>query len=169
MSHSACRPAKRLRVKQCTQTWHLDEVGEGENKGATKEIYLVTSPSPSPKNAVSSDGVSLRAPSSYTREGIRDAILYVCANPMHDAMYLLRFPDSAVRAVPVEVLVVFREFNKESEYGAAHRRHYHVALHLGVASRLMPMKRDLLHKFGLASHWSCEHAHYSSTVTYGIR
>ena len=167
MSHSACRPAKRLRVKQCTQTWHLDEVGEGENKGATKEIYLVTCPHP--KEAVSSDGVSLRAPSSYTREGIRDAILYVCANPMHDAMYLLRFPDSAVRAVPVEVLVVFREFNKESEYGAAHRRHYHVALHLGVASRFMPMKRGLLHKFGLASHWSCEHAHYSSTVTYGIR
>ena len=117
MSHSACRPAKRLRGKQCTQTWHLDEVGEGENKGATKEIYLVTCPHP--KEAVSSDGVSLRAPSSYTREGIRDAILYVCANPMHDAMYLLRFPDSAVRAVPVEVLVVFREFNRERIWSRA--------------------------------------------------
>ena len=163
---SLSRPAKRLRGKQSLQAWHLDEPLQGENKDATKEIYLVSLPHP--KQLATRDGVALRAPSTYTREEIRDAILDVCVAPAYDAAFLRRMPGFVVRAVPVRKLVVFREFHKEVQGGQANV-HYHVALQLGVAWRFMPLKRALLLRFNLASHWSCEHVHYSSVVSYGIR
>lgn len=45
--------------------------------------------------------------------------------------------------------------------------HYHVALQASQSFRFAPYKRALLHRHRLASHWSCSHDGYWSTVRYG--
>ena len=79
-----------------------------------------------------------------------------------------RHPAHVVSPVPVKKLVVFREYHAETA-DKIHHLHYHVALLLGRAVRFMQLKRALLNKYGLASHWSSEHSGYWSAVRYGIR
>ena len=59
---------------------------------------------------------------------------------------------------------VFRELHAADANGAAYPHD-----HLPVAARkfrFMPVKRALLHRFGLASHWSCTHTGYWSCIRY---
>ena len=89
------------------QAAYVSSVGVTENRDATKAVYLVSFPHP--RRAMSSDGVALRTPASFTREAIRDAILDACAHPVYDASYMRRSPGFIAQAIPVEKLVVFLE------------------------------------------------------------
>ena len=60
---------------------------------------------------------------------------------------------------------IWREWHAADERGAKHE-HDHVAV-LGAASfRLGPLKKALLERHGLGSHWSCTHDGYWSCVRY---
>ena len=62
-------------------------------------------------------------------------------------------------------MAVFQERHKATEDGEAHV-HYHVALKAESSFRFAPVKKALLTKFGLASHWSCTHSGYWSPIKY---
>ena len=165
---SVARPAKRIRLtrKQNIQGFSLAGVLEDENGDAVRQVYLVTLAHP--QGPTSREGLPLKAPSEYDRAGARDAILKCCAEPEYDPRWLSRHPGFVAQPVPVDKLVVFREYHAESADGVTHL-HYHIALCLGQGARFMPFKRALLYKFGLASHWSCSHDGYWSAVLYETR
>ena len=168
MALSVDRPAKlrRLRSKTNVQVFSLTEPLGDEDVNAVREVYLVTCPHP--KEATSKEGVPLVAPGTLRRQALRDAVLRCCQEPEYDPAWLRWHPGFVAAPVPVRMLVVFREYHAEAISGVVHL-HYHVALLLGRGTRFMPLKRALLHKFGLASHWFCSHSGYWSAVRYGIR
>ena len=162
---STFRPAKRLRKKTDHQTYSLDVPLGHEKPDAVREVYLVTLSHP--KRSVSQDGVILKPPKTYTREQIRDAILHCCRNPQHDPAYLRGHPDFVPAEIVVEKLVVFREYHA-ADQNEAPEIHYHIAIKLVIARRYMPLKRALLHIYGLAAHFGCTHNMYWSAVSYGV-
>ena len=164
----ALRPAMRLRLRGKTnaQTAALSTFLDGEDPDATRAVYLVTLPHPSHGGGPA--GASLVAPGTMSREALRDAVLASCRAPEHDPAWLRRHPGYVAQPVLVKQMVVFREYHAPDHEGVTHL-HYHVALLLGRVARFMPLKRALLTKYQLASHWSCSHDGYWSTVRYGIR
>ena len=46
-------------------------------------------------------------------------------------------------------------------------RHFHVALKLSMRVSFMPFKQALRMRSGFASHWSCSHTEFFTTVRYG--
>ena len=167
MALSAQRPPKRVRLtcKTNMQSALLDSVLGGEEPSAAREVYLVTFPHPS--HAAGASSAALAAPGTFTREAIRDAMLHACEAPVHDAGWLRRHPGFVPQPVEVRKLVVFREYHVPDGQGQCHA-HYHVALCLAQPTRFMPLKRALLQGLQLATHWSCSHIGYWSTVRYGI-
>ena len=157
---------RRLVGKQNVQAFSVLQPADGEDTCTMKMVYLVTLSHP--KTAKSKEGIALVPPSRFAREGVRDAFLAVCASPHHDAKWLQRNPGFRSAPVPVLKLVVFREYHAESAGGERHL-HYHVGILLEKQTRFMPLKRALLERFGLASHWSASHCGYWSVVRYGIR
>jgi hypothetical protein len=68
-------------------------------------------------------------------------------------------------SVALSHAVVFRELHKATAAGAVHA-HYHVAVKAASSFRFMPVKKAMLQRFGLASHWSCSHSGYWSAIRY---
>ena len=60
---------------------------------------------------------------------------------------------------------LFREAHKETEAGAVHL-HDHAAVR-GNRFSYLPVKKALLNRHGLATHWSCRHSGYWSALRYG--
>ena len=159
---------KRLRIygKTSAQTAALSFFLEGEDPDASRAVYLVTFPHPGADGAAPVP--NLVAPGTLSREQLRDAILASCRAPEYDPTFLHRHPGFVVRPLPVKQLVVFREYHAPDDQGVKHI-HYHVALLLVQKSRFVPLKRSLMNKYKLATHWSCTHNGYWSAVRYGIR
>ena len=159
-------PPKRLRTKTLP-TWEqrLCDAGEPpellpEDASARKTVYLVTIAHPTSSH--SSSGVALVAPDNVSRAKLRDAILDACNNPVFNDM------GNAAKAHSVKLvyLVVFRE-RHTSEDGSGHAHaHYHIALKSDKQFKFLGVKRALLQRHGLASHWSCSHDGYWSAVRY---
>ncbi|CAK0810004.1 unnamed protein product [Prorocentrum cordatum] len=151
-------PEKRRRLvgKQSQQTALLEHVVGEENRNASREVYLVTLPH--------TDKEGLRAPAAFSREEVRDAFLDCCGAPDADPAWLASHRGQGAAPVGVKKLVVFKEYH--APVAGVRRAHYHVALHLGKKSKFLTVKRALLNRYQLASHWSCSHDGHWSAVGY---
>ncbi|CAK0902955.1 unnamed protein product [Prorocentrum cordatum] len=158
MALSVDRPEKRRRLvgKQSQQTALLEHVLGEENRNASREVYLVTLPH--------TDKEGLRAPAAFSREEVRDAFLDCCGAPDADPAWLASHRGQGAAPVGVKKLVVFKEYH--APVAGVRRAHYHVALHLGKKSKFLTVKRALLNRYQLASHWSCSHDGHWSAVGY---
>ena len=125
-----------------------EDLGE-ETKDASKSVYLVTFPHP--KQEKNKNGITLKAPSSYTRKQIAQALLR-CVE-LTQGLHL----------TPLLLLkiCIFREKHSNDDL------HDHGSLLGSKCFRFNPMKQALLREYGLASHWSCTHTNYASAVAYG--
>jgi hypothetical protein len=167
------RPTHRLKGKT---TWkprpqtavvglllNEDPVSQSDRqKLAPRRVFLVTFPHPKQKR--SKDGYRLVAPESLPKSEVLNRLLQACQSPVYlDAKNILSCP-----SVPVEKTGIFREPHKETENGAAHD-HDHAPLLASRAFRPWAVKRALLRKFGLATHWSFSHDGYWSCLRYLVR
>ena len=165
---SAEQPTKRLRItgktkpptqRQAVVVTDFAEVALQEKPDARKRVYLVTFPHP--KQEKSSDGLRLVAPENHTRQQMLDIFRQCADKPEYtDARNIL-----ICSQVSIEHVAVFQEFHKEAEDGVAHA-HFHIAVR-ALPFRYLPMKRALMKRHGLASHWSCTHDGYWSALRYG--
>ena len=130
----------------------LNVVESSENASARKENYLVTLPHP--VKALSEGGYKLRPPESLTRLETFLAYMDCCANPDYQD------PKSIKNGCSVQMAMVgvFKELHDASEDGVQHG-HTHLVVQGGMGGgfRFLPVKRALLKRHGLASHWSCSH------------
>ena len=137
----------------------LEDFAKLEDPNARCSSYLVTFPHP--QAAVSASGVPLRAPESFSRAQLRDALLDSCAHPEHrDAR--ARQQGSAVQ---LNQLGVFKELHVANAQGQVHGHAYSPVPGDTRGFRLLPVRRALLTRHGLASHWS-PHEGYLSAVRY---
>ena len=138
---------------------------EEERPSDRKCVYLVTVSHP--KQAHSSSGVVLVAPDSLSHADVLHCLRDAFANPVYaDAGNAAR-RDGASSGQLVKC-VVYLEAHKEDETGVAHK-HFHVALVADRPFYFSPLKRALLARSGLATHWSTSHSGYWSAVRYGHR
>ena len=160
------RPNKRLRCKtppprpppQIPLPQPV-ELGEEADTDVKKSVYLVTLPHP--RQARSSTGVILVAPESKSKKYVLKCVLDSCLKPMYmDAR-------SIANGAFVQLAQAgnWRELHKENDDGEVHA-HDHVALLAEASFRFLPVKRALLERHGLASHWSVTHTGYHSCVRY---
>ena len=125
-----------------------EDLGE-EYARALRMVYNVTCPHP--QRGTAEDGTVLRPPGDFSRQEILNAV----SLSIQECNASKRFPLKLLMAV------VFRERHTDGEV------HYHVALMADRQYRFGPIKKALLHNFGLATHWSTTHDHYASAVGYG--
>ena len=158
-------PRQRLRCKTApyqraqVALAELPDFAAQEAPSGRKQIYLVTFPHPQQRASVS--GVLLAAPGSLSHGNLRDRVLDACASPIYvDPMHAGQGP-----AVPLQKLAIFREFHQPTSDGQA-AAHYHVAVQASRQFGFMPVKRALLNRHHLASHWSTSHDGYWSAVRY---
>jgi hypothetical protein len=123
-----------------------EDIGE-EKADASKSLYNVTFPAPKTERA--KDGTLLRAPKSYTQKQMIEAMLSCVEETQGPRLAPLR----------LKLMCDFREKHKDGE------EHDHLAVLAHRCFRFGPLKKCLLHKFGLASHWACHHDTYASCST----
>ena len=162
MAATVCMAA-RLGVEEALwkEAFLQDEELCAETQGARKAVYLVTLPHP---RQIEGGHDNLRSPGTMTRQDVVSMFLEVFRRPEYvDAAAASRNGPS----IQVDKMVVFQELHKADENGLRHA-HYHIALQLSGTARFAPYKRALRMRFGVASHWSCTHDGYWSTVRYGF-
>ena len=122
-------------------------------------MYFVTLPHP--KVEYSQCGVKLVKPESLSRAAVLEKLLASCSAPTYtDARCAL-----LGGAVVLSQACVFQEFHKADQAGVV-CSHFHIAVKAEASFRFNPVKKALLGRFGLASHWSCTHVGYWSPVRY---
>jgi hypothetical protein len=125
-----------------------------------RSVYLVTFSHP--RSERSADGFLLAAPGTLEKQAILDFVLGACAEPEYDHSH----KDAARRShVALITAGVWKEAHEMDENGEVHF-HYHVALRAEAQFSFVPVKRALLRRCGLASHWSCSHDGYWSCARY---
>ena len=132
---------------------------QDEDRAARKRVYLITFPHP--RAAVSVDGYTLKAPGQMNRQQLLDAFRDSCAHPHYVD---LKSRKQGASVTLNRVLVVF-ELHQQDELARAFR-HGHIGALAENGFRFLPVKRALLMRYGLASHWSCTHDGYHSVVSY---
>ena len=158
------RPARRLREKTPpppqTPTEFVTLPSE-EGSSALRQVYLVTLPHP--RQIHSSTGVPLVAPGSLSKEEVLRRFLHACTFPMYtDAAHLNGGPPVVLKRTGV-----WRELHKQDAEGVVPPQpHDHLPVLAERQFRYVPVKRALLNRHGLASHWSCKHTGYWSTIRY---
>ena len=166
MAYAPGRPAHRVRSKssheylQGTLPAPLDLDGDLGKEGTaeTKRMaYLVTLPHP--RQPTASTGEQLVAPSKKTKEQIWNCFLDACANPVYVNQAF------AGGNVQLEMGEVFREFHQADAQGVR-ETHDHLPVLAKQSFRYLPVKRALLQRHGLASHWSVSHDGHWSCVRY---
>ena len=133
--------------------------GEEEDPSAKRQVYFLTFPHPQAERG--QDGVKLVAPDSLTRRDVLQKVLDACASPV----YVQRWSGDAPSEVSASMVAVFRELHC-AEADGSQPCHYHVALKAEASFRFAPVKKALLSRFGLATHWSCTHNGYWSPIKY---
>ena len=101
------------------------------------------------------------APGSLNKEDSLQRFLDSCARPLYTD------PNNVANrhTMPLEMCGVWRESHTPAP-GEQAETHDHLPVKAQVSFRLMPVKRALLRRRGLASHWSCTHVGYWSCVRY---
>ena len=156
-------PSKRLRTKtkptQSPQATPPDL--SPEIPTARQHVYLVTFSHP--QQTRSACGVVLKAPNAFQREAFLNALLDAFAHPV----YVGLGPSAAHagRTVVVEKISIFKECHKASAGGIVNS-HYHAPVKGTNKFSFMPIKRALLQRHGMATHWSTSHTEYRSAVRY---
>ena len=119
--------------------------------------WLVTLPHP--KQLQNNEGILLVPPSQSSKPQILKNTMDCLARPES------RNPANPTPTpIPVNRAGVWREKHQEDEHGKANL-HDHVALSTGTSYRYLLVKRALLIRYGLASHWSRHHG-YNTMVRY---
>jgi len=163
------RPLKRLRGKKteleayrlCAQDGLPPEL-LAEGAPSRKHVYLVTCPHPTQDRAA--DGTPLRSPNAYNHQKLLDALLDACAKPMYDAANAGR----GFGGVPLCRCLVAAEYHKAGADGQANR-HYHIALQAFSSFGFVSIRRALLVRHGIATHWSTTHVGYWSALAYLVK
>ena len=130
-----------------------------EDQQAKRQVFFVTFPHVQAE--FSQCGVRLVSPESLSRAGILQRLRSACAAPLY--AHQKSAQDGC--AIALSQAAVFRELHKANAAGAVHA-HYHVALKAESSFRFAPVKKAMLQRFGLASHWSCSHTGYWSAIRY---
>ena len=163
------RPAaKRLRAKTPPPNgpqlpvvgvvWGAEGWGQ-ELAGAKRSVYLVTFPHP--KQALSECGRPLVAPESLSKQSVLEKFLDSCRNPIYtDPRNMIARPP-----VPVAKTGIWREAHKARDQDPPHL-HDHAPVLAHRQFSFLPVKRALLQRHGLATHWSCTHDGYWSAIGY---
>lgn len=127
--------------------------------GGRRMVYLVTFPHP--KRNSTDSGVPLVAPYRRSKSEMLQCLLDAAAHPEYTDGRSI-----ATRA-SVEILraCVFREFHRPQASGLAFP-HDHMTVLGARQFHFLPVKKALLKRHGLASHWSCSHNGYWSAVKY---
>ena len=164
--YSPWQPTRRLRGKtpqrrqQTSLLAPLDleaDLGREGDAETKRRAYLVTLPHPRQELARTVE--RLVAPGSLTKEAVWNCFLDACAHPTYAYQH---FADGRV---VLEMGEVFREFHEENEEGICYV-HDHLAVLGRDRFRFQPVKRALLQRHGLASHWSVSHDGHWSCVRY---
>lgn len=154
---------RRLRSKTTVVAQQIPLVGldssRDEDETARRRVYLVTFPHP--RTATSRDGQTLVAPGSFTREQLFDVFRDACTHPAYVDPRSIQNPT----AVALDRVGVWYELHKPDDSGQAYL-HAHIGVVALTAFRYLPVKRALLSRHGLATHWSCSHEGYHSIVAY---
>ena len=132
---------------------------EPESTTGRRSTYLITFPHP--QVARSQTGVLLVAPEALTRADILGRVRAACEKP--DYQDAKSIAQAAV--VRLKFVSVWAEKHAQAADGVPHG-HFHVALLAARLFRFLPVKRALLLRFGLATHWSCTHDGYWSAMRY---
>ena len=130
-----------------------------EDLKAKRQVFFVTFPHPNAE--FSQCGVTLVAPDRVSRADLLEKMQHACAAPAYTDPHSVQNGFS----VKLSQAAIFREFHKKNTAGRVHT-HYHVAFKAETSFRFAPVKKAMLQRFGLASHWSCTHAGYWSAVRY---
>ena len=164
---ASAKPLRRLRVKT---SWGkrtqkpvvtLDDWGAQEQSGARRQVYLVTFPHP--KVSHSTCGRKLVAPGTKTKRQILDCLLDSCKNPAYSDGRSLAWKNE----VHLKFAGVWQEFHQPDPAGVAHAHDHATVLALPKKQfAFLPVKKALLSRHGLASHWSCTHNGYWSAIRY---
>ena len=136
----------------------LPDFAADEKADGRKRVYLVTFPHP--RKAQSQEGRPLVAPETLSRQTLLERFQDCASRPDYVDNKSLMNPTS----VKLLDVAVFREFHKENAEGETHA-HFHIAVR-GGQFRFAPVKRALMRRYGLASHWSCSHDGYWSALRY---
>ena len=125
-----------------------------ENPEAKRMVYLITFPHTFRPDLVAPETLS------------RDAILCKVGDSMANPVYTHRCHEAQANPPEPNKMVCGRESHSELGVDGQVHEHDHVGLLATIAFRFMPVKRALLERHGLASHWSCTHDGYHSVVRY---
>ena len=152
------RLRKKTTVQRTLQVPLLRPPLEGEDAGAKKKVYLVTLSHP--QRTHSQDGFQLVAPGSLLKTEVLEKFLDSCRRPLYQAANL-----TGSDRVMVDKVSVHRELHKETENDQAFE-HDHLPVLAFNSFRFLPVKRALLQRHGLASHWSTTHTGQWSALRY---
>ena len=120
-----------------------------EDGSKSRRAYLVTVSHTDRK--LSDDGYKLVPPGAYSRSQICAFLLGALAATQANREAPMAFTS----------MVVFLERHVSKHI------HYHIAIVADRCFRFGPLKKELLTRHGLATHWSCTHDGYASCVAYG--
>ena len=142
-------PAQRLKRKTAPPPQlplAIPLTGDEERTDARKYTYLVSAAHP--QTTHSQDGILLVSPDTLSREALRDAMLDACSNPIH------RDLGNIARRLQVDAgkMVVVKEKHSTPCNLIVHD-HAHWALSANDHFMYNPVKRALLVRHGLATHW----------------
>ena len=161
------KPLRRLTVKTKFEKGKqspltvVDDWAADETAGARRQVYLITLPHP--KASQSACGIKLVLPGSLSKNQILNCLLDACKNPAYS--------DGKSLALKSEVHLkqagVFRELHQPDPAGDVNA-HVHVAALAQPKKQFyfLPVKKALLARHGLATHWSCTHIGYWSAIRY---
>ena len=156
-------PRRRLRSKTPPPTPSQGALPQPVDVGAEapdeskRRVYLITLPHPTQSHA--STGERLVAPSSFSKQQILEKVLDAFDNPVRTNTW------SGAGGFALVRLGVWREWHGANAAGVKFQ-HDHVPVLAVVSFRFLPVKKALLQRHGLASHWSCSHDGYFSCVRY---
>ena len=167
MALQAPPPERRVRGKSSRGTVAQTplpepvELGDEATSESKRMVYLVTLPHPRLNR--SSDGFPLTAPGSLTKPQVLQRFQDACTHPVYIDPHSL----AGNHSVSLSRVGIWREFHKPDDAQQA-EVHDHLAVLATSDSkfRFAPVKRALLRRHGLASHWSCTHTGYWSCVRY---
>ena len=161
-------PTHRLRVKTKMQKPKqlplvtVDDLASEEKSDAGRRlVYLVTFTHP--KASHSASGRKLVAPGSMSKAKILQCLLDAAEHPEYTDGRSI----SLGRKVALKQCGIWREFHQPTAIGDVFTHdHAPVLAPPKQAFAFIPVKKALLTRHGLASHWSCTHLGYWSAVRY---
>jgi hypothetical protein len=161
-------PLGRLRVKTKFEKPNqkpllvVDDWATDEREGSRRQVYLLTSPHP--KNTHSKRGRKLIALGPMRKQHVLHCLLGACKNPAcSDGRSLSRRCE-----VHLQTAGVWREYHQPDLVSGDVFPQDHAAVLAQPTRqfRFSPVKKVLLHRHGLTTHWSCTHVGYWSAVKY---